>query len=119
MCITMKIHRNLNIILFVLLFISAPLTFCQKNIFKQLNTSNGLSNNNVYDIIQDNQGFMWFATEDGLNRFDGYNFKIFRKDPENSNSLPDNFIRALAESSDGNIWIGTQNGYLTCYNPYI
>lgn len=59
---------------------------------------------------------MWIATEDGLNRFDGINFKIYRNDPANPNSLPVNYISALCESRDGNIWIGTSEGGLSYYD---
>lgn len=86
-------------------------------IFNRLTTIHGLSNNTVYDVLQDRLGFLWFATDDGLNRFDGYEFKIFRNVPGNENSILDNSIRAIAEDSDGNIWIGTNSGALHCYNP--
>lgn len=85
--------------------------------FGQLNTSNGLSNNNVYDLIQDRFGFLWFATDDGLNRFDGYEFKIFRNDPADDNSISGNSIWTIIEDSKGNIWIGTKNGWINCYDP--
>lgn len=99
------------------LIISNFYLFAQTIHFEQLNTSNGLSNNNVYDILQDNTGFIWFATDDGLNRFDGYNFKVFRNDPKNRNSLSDNSIRSLKQSKDGKIWIGTKSGMLNSYDP--
>jgi len=71
----------------------------------------------VNTVIQDQIGFMWFATEDGLNRYDGYGFKIFRNDPENLNSISDNSIWALSEDRQGNIWIGTKAGVLDKFNP--
>ena len=76
-----------------------------------------LSNNNVYDVIQDRLGFLWFATEDGLNRFDGYEFKVFRNDPDNQNSISDNSVWVLKEDRKGFIWIGTENGWLNYYDP--
>ena len=60
--------------------------------------------------MQDKQGFLWFGTKDGLNRFDGYQFKIFRSDPASKNSLGGNFIRCLFEEPNGNMWIGTDRG---------
>lgn len=84
--------------------------------FNRLNTSNGLSNNNVYDILQDKYGFIWLATEDGLNRFDGYEFRIFRHDPADKNSLSGNSIQSIIEDSRGNIWIGTTDGWLNRYD---
>jgi signal transduction histidine kinase/ligand-binding sensor domain-containing protein/DNA-binding response OmpR family regulator len=85
--------------------------------FNRLNTADGLSNSNVYDLIQDHLGFLWFTTEDGLNRFDGYEFKIFRHEPKNENSISDNSIWAILEDSDYKIWIGTQRGGLNRFDP--
>ena len=101
-----------SIILFVPLYAPA-----QSIYFDRLNTDNGLSNNSVYEIIQDREGFLWFATDDGLNLFDGYEFKIFRDDPDDDNSLSGNSIWSLKEDSKGNIWIGTKSGWLNCYDP--
>lgn len=85
--------------------------------FKNLTAEEGLSNNIVREVIQDKTGFLWFGTEDGLNRYDGYQFKIFRNDPKNSNSISDNSIWTLAEDKSGNIWIGTKAGILDRYDP--
>ncbi|QQS36648.1 MAG: helix-turn-helix domain-containing protein [Ignavibacteriales bacterium] len=106
-------------VLLTLVIISCNYTlqFAQTLSFKYLTTENGLSNNTVYDLVQDKTGFLWFATEDGLNRYDGYEFKIFRHDPTNKNSISDNSIWSLREDSKGNIWIGTRNGWLNCYDP--
>ncbi len=92
---------------------------CQSIPFNHINTLDGLSNNNVNDIIQDKTGFIWFATDDGLNRFDGYNFKVFRHNSNNRNSISNNSVIALREDSQGKIWIGTKNGWLNCYDPVI
>ena len=83
--------------------------------FSQLSTQNGLSNSNVFDITQDNQGFIWFATEDGLNRFDGKNFITYRHNTNNKNSIANNLIRKIFYDSEHTLWIGTQNG-LSRYN---
>ena len=85
--------------------------------FNHLTVGDGLSNNIVNTVIQDQAGFMWFGTEDGLNRYDGYGFKIFRHNPNDSNSLSDNSIWALTEDENGNIWIGTKAGMLDKYDP--
>ena len=61
--------------------------------FKHINTVDGLSNNNVNDIIQDKIGFIWFATDDGLNRFDGYTIKVFRNHSNDKNSISNNSDR--------------------------
>ena len=83
--------------------------------FNQLSTLHGLSNTNVFDIIQDHQGFIWFATSDGLNRFDGNNFVTYRHDTNNKHSIADNFIRKLFIDSENTLWVGTKNG-LSRYN---
>jgi ligand-binding sensor domain-containing protein len=63
-------------------------------------------------MLQDNQGLMWFGTEDGLNKYDGYIFSGYKHDPENPNSLIDNWIVAMLEDSPGTLWIGTRDGDL-------
>lgn len=86
-----------------LLFLYAFTLYSQSNIryyFKTLDIQDGLSQNTVNAILQDKQGFMWFGTKDGLNRFDGLSFRIFKK--ENS-ALGNNFITALHEDKEGNI----------------
>ena len=73
--------HNFYIFFLLILFVNPICVFPQSIHFNHLTTEDGLSNNNVYDIIQDKLGFIWFATDDGLNRFDGYDFKIYRNDP--------------------------------------
>ncbi|MCK7520427.1 MAG: hypothetical protein MZV64_23440 [Ignavibacteriales bacterium] len=68
-------------------------------------------------IFQDSIGFLWFGTEDGLNRYDGYNFKTFKPDPDAINSLSDRFITSITEDRDGYLWIGTRQGGLNRYDP--
>jgi signal transduction histidine kinase/ligand-binding sensor domain-containing protein/DNA-binding response OmpR family regulator len=78
--------------------------------FIQYNTSNDLPSNCVRAIIQDNRGFMWFGTANGLTRFDGYTFKSFRLSPCDSAGLGCNYIYSLYEDKAGRLWVGTQNG---------
>ena len=85
--------------------------------FKHLSTKDGLSNNYVNNIIQDKSGFLWFTTDDGLNRFDGYYYKIFRNEQSDKNSISDNATISIIEDEDGKIWIGTKNGFIDCYDP--
>jgi ligand-binding sensor domain-containing protein/uncharacterized membrane-anchored protein YhcB (DUF1043 family) len=85
--------------------------------FNHYNLSDGLSAMTVRSIIQDNDGFIWVGTEDGLNKFDGYNFKIYRFERSDTASLSDNFIYGLGMAHDGGIWVGTNNGGLNRYNP--
>lgn len=83
--------------------------------FKNLSIQNGLSQNTVNAILQDKQGFMWFGTKDGLNRYDGQTFRKFKQDEHSSRSIGNNFITALYEDANSNIWIGTDVGiYIYC-----
>lgn len=86
--------------------------------FQNVSLQEGLSHEKVYCTLQDSKGFMWFGTRNGLSLYDGYNFTVFRHDPENSNSLSGNHIQVLHEDSEGNIWIGTYDGGLNVYNRY-
>lgn len=112
-------HRFLvnTILILCLGLIGLTNSHAQTISFKHLTVENGLSNNDVNTLIQDRNGFIWFGTEDGLNRYDGYNFKVFRHNPSDSNSLADNAIWALMEDRKGHIWIGTKSGNLNRYDP--
>ncbi len=82
----------------------------------QLDISKGLSNNSVNCIYQDTKGFCWFGTNDGLNRYDGYGFKVFRNKFNDSNALLSNRINVIDEDNKGRFWIGTREG-LCLYSP--
>jgi len=77
----------------------------------------GLSQVLVTSILQDRRGFMWFGTKDGLDRFDGYSFKVYKSQPEDPYSLSDNYILCLKEDRKGRIWVGTWGGGLDVYDP--
>lgn len=84
--------------------------------FKHLEVKDGLSNNQVLDIFKDSEGFMWFATASGLNRYDGSRVTVFRSYETDPGSLPDNHTSSIQEDNKGNLWILTGEGY-TIYNP--
>ena len=88
----------------------------QKIKFELLSSQNGLSQGSIVCMTQDKKGFMWFGTYDGLNRYDGYHFKIFKNEPNNPNSLSNNFIRALLVDDQGDLWAGTQGGGLSRFD---
>ena len=74
-----------------------------------LNIESGLSQGMIFDLLQTRDGFLWIATKDGLNRYDGYNFKVYSKNTRDSFSLSENTITVLFEDSRGLLWIGTEN----------
>ncbi|MCB0284119.1 MAG: SpoIIE family protein phosphatase [Calditrichaeota bacterium] len=104
-------------ILFIMILSGICTLYAQDDdlIFEHFNTSHGLSNNETHAVLQDSKGFLWIATQDGLNRFDGYNFKNYRNDPLDTTSIANNVSFPIHESKDGNLWIGTQKG-LSLYN---
>ena len=84
--------------------------------FDRLTLEDGLSQSIISDIHQDRQGYMWFATEDGLNKYDGYNFRVFRKELGNHSSVSINSIHSIFEDDEGLLWIGTYSG-LNVFDP--
>jgi signal transduction histidine kinase/ligand-binding sensor domain-containing protein len=84
--------------------------------FEHLSTEDGLSSSTVRVILQDRLGYLWIGTQDGLNKFDGRTFQVYRHDPEDPGSLRDHFIESLYEDRAGNLWIGTQSGWLERYD---
>lgn len=79
-------------------------------LFRHYQVENGLSDNMVTGCVQDKNGYIWIGTRDGLNRFDGYTFKVFRNDPDDAASLGNNWITHLNCDRDGNLWVGTLSG---------
>lgn len=84
--------------------------------FTALTIKDGLSSNTVTSILKDRYGFMWFGTEDGLDKFDGTNFKIYRYRPNDTSSLQTNEILSLHEDQAGNLWVATSGGSLSLYD---
>ena len=85
--------------------------------FSHLTREEGLSQSTVFDVLQDRTGFMWIATQDGLNQFDGYRFRIFKHNPRAPNSLGDSFVRALTLDAAGRLWMTTNNRGLNLWIP--
>jgi signal transduction histidine kinase/ligand-binding sensor domain-containing protein/DNA-binding response OmpR family regulator len=84
--------------------------------FTSLTSKDGLSSNIIHAIVKDRFGWMWFATEDGLNRFDGNRFTVYRHIANDTNSLRSNDITCLHEDKTGNLWVGTNGGFLSFYD---
>lgn len=85
--------------------------------FDHLSVEDGLSHTGVCAVTQDRLGFLWFGTAEGLNKYDGYSFTVYKPDPENPNSLSDSYITMIHEDRDGMLWIGTKNGGLHTFDP--
>ena len=85
--------------------------------FEHLTIDDGLSQNAVLALLQDSQGYIWIGTQDGLNRYDGITFTLFRNDPKDPDSISHNSISALFEDLNGFLWVGTSGGGLNRYDP--
>ncbi|UII23193.1 two-component regulator propeller domain-containing protein [Fulvivirga ligni] len=103
--------RGLHILLIVFCFAGLKSLAQEQAIsFEHLTTANGLSQSSVMAICQDKNGLMWFGTRDGLNKYDGNKFTVYRNDPHNDNSLSSNDIVDLTVDTQGNIWVATYDG---------
>ncbi|MDX1410305.1 MAG: two-component regulator propeller domain-containing protein, partial [Saprospiraceae bacterium] len=86
--------------------------------FSHLTVDDGLSNSEVRSAIQDENGFLWIGTADGLNRYNGYEFAVFQYDPTDPASISNNQINTLLQAADGTLWVGTADG-LNRYDPEL
>jgi ligand-binding sensor domain-containing protein len=109
---------SLSLALISLFEISPTQTFAQFNdaLVSDLSINNGLSQSNVKYILKDKTGIFWFATDDGLNKYDGYNFTIYRHDIRNPHSLRVNNVNTMLEDSFGNFWVATGGGGLSLFD---
>lgn len=118
---TMRSFKNsLSLLLFLFVYLSG---FSQTEHidsgnyrFKRFMQEDGLVNDRIFTLFQDQDGFIWIGTRDGLNRFDGYHFKTFVHDPSDSTSISNNIIRSIVEDELGNLWIATAGGGLNYYD---
>ncbi len=108
-----KIFPTLIRLTLSILIVSFPLSLYAQNldiIFEHISTEQGLSEGSIYAIFQDDKGFLWFGTKDGLNKYDGYNFVYYKSNPSDSTSLSDNQVYSILQDSHGELWIGTFRG---------
>lgn len=111
--------RLFHILTMAVIFFSISPVYADRPYYlRSLQVEDGLSQNMVYCILQDKQGFMWFGTQDGLNRYDGQSFKIYKKDPADPGSVGSNGFFSMIEDSAGKLWIGTING-VYIYDPAL
>ncbi len=104
-------------ILFIFLFTTIMLYADGYLRFTHISSADGLSQNTINTIFKDSRGFMWFGTNDGLNRFDGKNFKVFQQSHDGSNSIGANGITTIVEDSENRLWIGTKQNGISIYYP--
>ena len=106
-----------GVVLAIVFICNIPQLFAATPVrFTHFSIEQGLSQATVQAIVQDHVGYLWFGTEEGLNRYDGYGFVVFKHDPLDPGSLPDNGISALYEDRRQRMWVGTQHG-LSRYDP--
>ncbi len=119
MLLSIKYCQRFLGLCFLSFAIAGPLHSAEKNkrlYFNHLSIAEGLSNLHVIDIMQDKDGFLWFGTENGLNRYDGISFKVYKNNPKDQESLSGSSVNCLFSDSKGRCWIGTTQG-LSLYNP--
>ena len=110
-------HLSRILTVLVIVLVRQPVHGSEERvIFDRISSQHGLSGERVRAIAQDRQGFMWFATLNGLNRYDGYDFKVFRHAADDPGSVSDNQVRALFVDRDGVLWLGTWGGGLNRYD---
>lgn len=113
-----KLYKVIFMIIVSIIFIinmsvnnAFAITNDDKNInFKRITVEDGLSQTSVEYLFQDSKGYMWIGTTDGLNRYNGNKFEVFRYSKDKPNSISGNYISAIAEDDEGNIWVGTSRG---------
>ena len=105
-----KSMNKLKSFLLLIIILVTLNIFGQNSPIKHLNIASGLSNNSVASIYQDQNGYMWFGTFDGLNRYDGNDFKIYRHIHTDPNSIQGNAISCIEGDFENNLWIGTTAG---------
>jgi two-component system sensor histidine kinase ChiS len=84
--------------------------------FERISLEQGLSQSVVMSILQDSKGFMWFATQEGLNRYDGYDFNVYKRNLDDPHSLSDSFVQSILEDTSGALWLGTNSGGLNRFD---
>ncbi|MFC1569965.1 two-component regulator propeller domain-containing protein, partial [bacterium] len=108
--------KIISYIIFTVHLLFTNVDFARPLEFQHLTTVHGLSDNSVLCVQQDHRGFMWFGTQNGLNQFDGYQYRVFQHDPLDSVSISANQVNCILEDQEGFLWIGTDVGGLNCYS---
>lgn len=109
----MNLIKKFNIFVLIMIFcgINLDLAYAYNDMsFKNVTIEDGLSQSSINTLYQDTNGYMWIGTNDGLNRYNGYDFKVYSYNDKNKNSISNNFIIDVTEDNNRNIWVGTANG---------
>lgn len=114
-------HRIFHITALFLLILQEALSYDiqekeERFFFEHVGLEEGLSQLSILAILQDSEGYLWFATRNGINRYDGYTFTTYQKEVNDPTTLSDNYVKTIAEDNGHNLWIGTENG-LNCMDP--
>ncbi|MEM9649778.1 MAG: two-component regulator propeller domain-containing protein, partial [Bacteroidota bacterium] len=113
-----RIYKSILIIIFNCFGLLGQETILNLNdlSFKHISSKEGLSQRSITDILQDNKGYLWFGTRDGLNKYDGSKISVYRHSSVDTTSLTHSWIKCLFQDTKNNVWIGTREG-LNRYNP--
>ncbi|MDM8561223.1 two-component regulator propeller domain-containing protein [Candidatus Parabeggiatoa sp. HSG14] len=118
----MKISSQIliSILFFIFTLLTSSILFAQDNPtikFEHLNVEDGLPSNFTINAIQDDQGFMWFATKNGLAKYDGIEFTVYRQESDNPNSLSNNYVWSILKDHNGTLWASTLGGGINKFDP--
>jgi signal transduction histidine kinase/ligand-binding sensor domain-containing protein/DNA-binding response OmpR family regulator len=113
----MKPRKSLLLLLLMLCVALTRLSAQPEDfVFSRVDVGSGMSNNHITAIYKDSRGFMWFGTVSGLNRYDGYQFRVFRHDNHDPHTIPDNYIEQILEGPEGKMWVEARKGRFTVYD---
>ena len=104
-------------IFFLLLLLTAAFSLAEDYRFEHITVKDGLSLSYVTSIAQDKNGYIWFGTQDGLNKYDGFSFVVYKHDPFNESSIPSGDIIDILVDKKGKMWLGTDGGGLASFDP--
>jgi len=112
----MRQKKFITFIIFIYCLFSIIYSQSKEIKFKHITIDDGLSQSSCFSVVQDTKGFIWVGTEAGLNKYDGYNIRVYTPDAKNPASLSNNYIYTLCVDNSGRLWVGTDSGlniYLT------
>jgi signal transduction histidine kinase/ligand-binding sensor domain-containing protein/DNA-binding response OmpR family regulator len=112
----MKPRKSLPLLLLLCVALTRLSAQPEDFVFAHVDVGSGMSNNHITSIYKDSRGFMWFGTVSGLNRYDGYQFRVFRHDNHDPHSIPDNYIEQIFDGPEGRMWVESRKGRFNVYD---